>query len=129
MASPRFLRQALVAGTIICVALSGCGGSGDGGKGGVDATSTTAAGRADDTSGGDAPGHTLSADGETDAIITSLESTFKAESVEVDGNTWHVQLPDKTVVAGLTACLSISRVVPDGADVVVHQGGEEFTCE
>ncbi len=126
--SSTFLRRTLVAGTIVCVALSGCGGSG-GGESGGGTESTTTAGRADDTSGGDAPGHTLSADGETNAIITSLESTFKAQSVEVDGDTWHVQLPDKTVVAGLTACLSISRVVPDGADVVVHQGGEEFTCE
>lgn len=57
-----------------------------------------------------------------------LKVRLLAEKVEVDGNTIHVYAREDGIVHGEGSCLIAAQAVPEGATVVIHQGGTETTC-
>lgn len=57
-----------------------------------------------------------------------LKVKLLAKYVDVDGNTIHVYAREDGVVHGEGSCLIAAQAVPEGATVVIHQGGTETTC-
>lgn len=59
----------------------------------------------------------------------ALRVALLAEDAEVEGNTIHVYVKDRSgATDGGAECLAAARFVPDGASVVIHKGGTETTC-
>jgi len=63
------------------------------------------------------------------AVAAAFETTYKAERVEVDGDTVHIHPGDSPLLRYGVECDLARMMFPDGATLVIHRDGEATPCE
>lgn len=112
--------------------VSGCGDDdGSDSDTGDPAPAAEAVGAVDDSDTGAETGSNDGDGGSTRlrAVASAFKTTYKAERVEVDGDTVHIYPGDSPLLRYGVECELAKMLFPDDATLVIHRDGEATTCE